>query len=69
MKKMSNEINIKVDKSLAKKALKIAKKKYQLRKIVYHSDAVREIIIDFVKKNKGLLKDNNSNKEEIEIEA
>jgi metal-responsive CopG/Arc/MetJ family transcriptional regulator len=53
---MSEEVTIKIDRKLANKVRKIAKKKFELRTIKFYSDAITEALIEFVEKNNNLLK-------------
>jgi len=48
---MSKEINFKINKDLCEEAKEIAQNKFPLRKIEFYSDAIREAIIEFIKKN------------------
>jgi len=57
--------NVKVDKNLANKTLKIAQNKYPLRGIEFYSEAVREVLIDFIKKNKRFLNQDPDQKTNI----
>jgi len=50
---MSVKINIKVPKELAEKVRDAAKAKFRLRDIEHYSEAVREVLILFVKENGG----------------
>lgn len=49
---MSTDINIKIDKNLGDEVKEIAQNKFPLRKIEFYSEAVREALIEFIKKNK-----------------
>lgn len=73
---MSAEINIKIDKNLGDEVKEIAQKKFPLRNIEFYSEAIREALIEFVKKNQKFKnKSNNSetnqstssNQEQIKI--
>ena len=46
-----SKININVEQSLADEVKIITKKKFPLRKIEFYSEAIKEALIDFVRKN------------------
>ena len=56
------KINVKVDRNLAKKILKIASLKFELRNIENHAEAVREALIEFIKNNTKYLKKSKKSK-------
>lgn len=51
MEKLSKEVNFKIDKVLCDEVKEIAASKFPLRNISSYADAVREALIQFVKKN------------------
>lgn len=51
MKKLSKEKTLKIDQDLLDEVKEIAQTKYPLRKIVFYAEAVREALIEFIKKN------------------
>ncbi|MGV9200019.1 MAG: hypothetical protein ACOC4M_14530 [Promethearchaeia archaeon] len=46
---MSEKTNIKIEKTLAERIKKAAQNKFKFRNIEYNSDAVREVLIWFLK--------------------
>ena len=65
---MSKEINLKIDQKLLDKVKTITKNKFPLRNITSYAEAVREALIEFVKKNSKFVKI-ESNEIQTEIKA
>ena len=65
---MPKEINLKIDQKLLNKVKAITKNKFPLRNISSYAEAVREALIEFVKKNSKFVKI-ESNEIQTEIKA
>ena len=60
---MSKEITLKIDQDLLDEVRTLTQNKFPLRKIEFYAEAVREALIDFIKKNQRYKNKENSNKE------
>ncbi len=65
---MSKEITLKIDQKLLDKVKTITKNKFSLRNINSYAEAVREALIDFIKKNQRLLSNNLPKNSENHLE-
>jgi len=66
---LPKEINLKIDQKLLDKVKTITKNKFPLRNITSYAEAVREALIEFVKKNPKHLKvESNEIQNEIKAE-
>jgi len=65
---LPKEINLKIDQKLLNKVKAITKNKFPLRNISSYAEAVREALIEFVKKNSKFVKI-ESNEIQTEIKA
>jgi len=66
---LSKEINLKIDQKLLDKVKIITKNKFPLRNITSYAEAVREALIEFVKKNPKYIKiETNEIQNEIKAE-
>ena len=63
---MSKEITLKIDQDLLDEVRNITQNKFPLRKIEFYSEAVREALIEFVRKNQRYNKDPESKKQSIQ---
>lgn len=76
MKKLSENTTLKIDTELLEQVKRIAQNKYPLRKIEFYSEAVREALIEFIKKNsrynnkpESKQVQSNSNNQQKQIES
>ena len=63
VEKLSKEVSLKIDQDLLDEVKEITKNKFPLRKIEFYSEAVREALIEFIKKNQRYKNKESSNKE------
>ena len=69
-KKLSTDINLKIDKELVEIVKKISQNKFPERKIESYASAVKEALFEFVKKNrKYSYKNNNTENNAIKTET
>jgi len=65
----TNSITLKIDQELLNEVRTIAQNKFPLRNITFYAEAVREALIDFVKRNKNYYnKDLNQDQTETILE-
>ena len=63
------KFNVKIEKSMAYKILKISEKKYKHREFKNRTEAARHVLISFVEKNQRFLDDKENQRRSIESKA